>query len=465
MCKFTTYLLLVLGCCSASNAADWPTYRSDAGRSGYTSEALPKKLSHAWTYRPAHAPEPAWPRDDRMMFDRANDVVVAGGLMFFGSSADCKVVALDAVTGQQKWTFFTDAPVRFAPAVWKDRVFVVSDDGFLYCLAASDGSLQKKWNGGQSDELILGNGRMVSRWPARGGPVVRDDIVYFAAGVWQSEGVSIRAIDAQTGDDVWRNDEAGRINMPQPHGGAMANSGVSPQGYLVATDDQLLVPTGRAVPAGFARDDGKFLYYHLQANGHVGGTQTIVSGASFYNGGSTFNVATGALETKLGPGAVAAMPDGIAYGGKKDVRVLKLVEKTAPDRKGVPAKSLEHQVVWSLAGVDGSAAVIVAGDSIIAGGGTTVTVTTPSHINPFGPCRSMECRTGWRWPTAGFTSAPTAARSSALTAINTRHRPRSRHRENSRTWPIGSRTRPTKSSATRESKRVFVWISMAEKVT
>jgi outer membrane protein assembly factor BamB len=308
-----------------------------------------------------------------MLFDRTHDVVVAGGLLFMGTSADCQVVALDASTGRPRWTYFTDAPVRFAPAVWKDRVFVVSDDGYLYCLAATDGTLLNKWRGGPTDEMILGNGRMVSRWPARGGPVIRDDIVYFAAGIWQSEGVFLQAIDAQSGDVLWRNDEAGRIYMAQPHGGAMANSGVSAQGYLVATADQLLVPTGRAVPAAFARRDGKFLYYHLQANGHTGGTQTIVSGASFYNGGVAFNVATGALESKLGLGGIAATSEGIVHGGKKEVRVLKLAEKTAPDRKGAPAKSMEHQVIWSLPGVDGSAAVIVAGDIIVAGGGTTVT--------------------------------------------------------------------------------------------
>ncbi|MEK6259188.1 MAG: PQQ-binding-like beta-propeller repeat protein [Planctomycetota bacterium] len=380
MLKIVTCLLCVMGYFSAANAADWPTYRGDAARSGYTSESLPVKLSHAWIYRPTHAPTPAWPRDDRMMFDRVHDVVIAGGLLFFGSAADCKVVALDAATGQEKWTFFADAPVRFAPAVWKDRVFVVSDDGYLYCLAAADGSLQKKWRGGQSDDLILGNGRMVSRWPARGGPVIRDNIVYFAAGIWQSEGVSLQAIDAQSSHELWRNDKAGRIYMPQPHGGAMADSGVSAQGYLVATANELLVPTGRAVPAGFARRDGEFLYYHLQANGHTGGTQTVVSGTSFYNGGVAFNVATGALESKLGLGAIAAMPEGVVYGSKKDVRVVTLAEKIAPDRKGVPAKTLEHQVVWSLAGVDGSAAVIVAGDTIVAGGGTSVTaVDAKSH--------------------------------------------------------------------------------------
>lgn len=374
------FVLMVTAWYAIAGAADWPMYRGDAARSGYTVESLPAKLSQAWIYRPAHAPTPAWPRDERMMFDRAHDVVVADGLLFFGSAADCRVVALDAVTGQEKWTFFADAPIRFAPAVWKDRVFVVSDDGCLYCLAAADGSLQKKWRGDPSEEMILGNGRMVSRWPARGGPVIRDNIVYFAAGIWQSEGVSLQAIDAQSGDVLWRNDEAGRIYMPQPHGGAMANSGVSAQGYLVATANELLVPTGRAVPAAFARGDGKFLYYHLQANGHTGGTQTMVSGASFYNGGVAFNVATGALESKLGAGAIAATSEGVVHGSKKDLRVVKLGEKIAPDRKGVPAKSQEHQVVWSLAGVDGSAAVIVAGDTIVAGGGTTVTaVDGKSH--------------------------------------------------------------------------------------
>ena len=32
-------------------------------------------------------------------------------------SAACQVIALDAATGAHRWTFFTDAPVRFAPAI------------------------------------------------------------------------------------------------------------------------------------------------------------------------------------------------------------------------------------------------------------------------------------------------------------------------------------------------------------
>ena len=58
------------------------------------------------------------------------------------------VVALDTETGREEWTFITDGPVRFAPAVWQDRLFIVSDDGYLYCLAAGDGELLWKKRGG-----------------------------------------------------------------------------------------------------------------------------------------------------------------------------------------------------------------------------------------------------------------------------------------------------------------------------
>ena len=367
-------LFVILASLLTAGAADWPTYRGDAARSGYTAEALPARFSPAWIHRPAHAPMPAWPRDDRMLFDRANEVVIAAGSLFFGNSADGQVVALDAATGARRWTFFTDAPVRFAPAVWKDRLFVSGDDGYLYCLATVDGALINKWRGGPTDEMILGNGRMVSRWPARGGPVIRDNTVYFAAGIWQSDGVFIHAIDAGSGKAVWLNDQAGKIYMPQPHGGAMADSGVSAQGYLVATADQLFVPTGRAVPAAFARGDGAFQYYRLQANGRTGGTQTVAIGANFYNGGMSFGAIAGDLRGKLGAGPVAAMPDGVVHASKNELRVLAAIEETVePAVKGLPAKPREHTVLWSVPGVDGSAAVIVAGDTIVTGGGTGVT--------------------------------------------------------------------------------------------
>jgi outer membrane protein assembly factor BamB len=365
---------LALFCLFAvASAADWPTYRGDAARSGYTREQLPAKPSLAWQYQPAHGPQPAWPRDDRMYFDRAHDVVVAEDTLLFGSTVECRVVALDARTGRERWTFFTGGPVRFSPTVWKGRVFAVSDDGYLYCLNLQDGGLIRKWRGGPSDDMILGNGRMVSRWPARGGPAIVDGVVYWAAGIWQSDGVYLTAIDAQSGEVLWRNEDAAKIYMPQPHGGANAESGVTVQGHLVAAGETLLVPTGRAVPAAFHRQSGRFQYYHLQANGHTGGTHAVAAGESFYNGGSRFNVSSGALEGKLGAGPLAVTPQGVFHAAKNELRLVKLVEKTLPDRKGVPTKTLAHEAAWAVPDVDGSAALIVAGDTVIAGGSKTVT--------------------------------------------------------------------------------------------
>jgi outer membrane protein assembly factor BamB len=353
-------------------AADWPMHRGDAARSGYTAETLPGSLSAAWKYEPAHAPAPAWPRDDRMLFDRAFHVVAAGGTVFFGSSADGTVTALDAATGVPRWSFHTGGPVRVAPAVWKDRVFVASDDGFLYCLAAADGALVRKWRGGPTDEKVLGNSRIISRWPGRGGPVIADGVLYWAAGIWQAEGVSLQAIHLETGEVLWTNEDSARLYMPQPHGGANAASGVTAQGHLVVDGEHLFVPTGRAVPAVFRRSDGTFRYYHLQANGRVGGTPTMSAGRFFYNGGVAFESETGEARTKLGAGAVAAFPGGIYHANGKQLRALTPVEKQTTDRKGMPTTVLDHKTEWSLSDVPGGDALVVAGERVVSAGGTRV---------------------------------------------------------------------------------------------
>jgi len=359
---------------SSAQAADWPTYRADAARSGYTSEQLPERLSQHWQYRSLHPPAPAWPRDDRMFFDLAAEVVVANGHLVFGSSADGRVTALHAPTGETTWTFFTGAPIRFAPAIHKQRVYVVSDDGYLYCLNLVDGQLIKRWRPGPSDAMILGNGRMVSRWAARGGPVVLDGVVYFAAGIWQSDGVYLQAIDAETHATLWTNDTAGKIYMAQPHGGANAESGISPQGYLIATAEKLLVPTGRAVPAVFNRADGKFGYYHLQANGRIGGSQALAAGDYFYNGGSAFKLATGETAEKLIAGNYASTPGGIVCSTTTGLRGYSVKVTTAPDRKGTPIKTVKHEIAWTLGDVDARSALIVAGDTIVCGGDKKVTL-------------------------------------------------------------------------------------------
>lgn len=359
---------------SSATAADWPAFRGDAARSGFTTETLPAKLALAWKHTPRHKPAPSWPRDDRMSFDRTFRPVVAGGLVIFGSSADDQIRALDAKTGQLKWKHYTDGPVRFAPVVHKKNVYAVSDDGHLYCLSLPDGKLRwKKFGGPQARRshpagLVLGNERIISRWPARGGPAIYDGVLYFAAGIWQSEKVFIHAVDPETGKSIWTNDSAGGMYMPQPHGGAYAHSGVTAQGHLVADEQHLYVPTGRAVPAVFDRKTGKFKYYHLQANGRRGGTATTVIGRFIYNGGASYTTENGALRTRLGNGPVAKFAGGVLHHNGSRLVAVKQIRRKTKDRKGRDITVDDHQVLWQLDKVPGGQSLIVAGDIAISAG-------------------------------------------------------------------------------------------------
>jgi len=302
-------VLALATACTTSSKADWPQYRADAARSGYTSETLPHRLYVKWVRQSRHTPNRAWVgrslARSRMKFDWAYSIVVANGLCYFGSSADHKVYAIDAATGKEKWSFFTGGPVRLAPAVWNDRIFAASDDGYLYCLASQTGKLLWKLRAGPDDDLVLGSGRMVSRWVARGGPAVRDGVVYFGAGIWPTDGVYIYAVGAETGKVLWCNDDAAALEIDQPHMGAYSRAGVAAQGYVAVTKNKVFVMTGRSVPAALDRATGRLLYFHLSRYGGktpwgVGGGDVVATDDVFFTAGFAFDTTTGMRHHKIG---------------------------------------------------------------------------------------------------------------------------------------------------------------------
>ncbi len=255
-------------------AADWPTYRGDNARSSASAAKIHPELSLHWTYKPTHPPKLAWPKPaeeiHRMDFDRAYYVTSANGLVYFGGSADDQVCALDLETGQVRWRFFTGGPVRFAPTVWKDRVYAGSDDGYVYCLSGTDGKLVWRYRPGPSEQKLMGNGRMISMWPIRTSVVVDDGVVYFAAGVFPYEGIYLTAIRADDGRVVWKNDTFG----DKAH--ELSFGGITPQGYLLASKQVLYVPAGRAMPALFDRGTGQFRGL-CSAGGKTGGTWALLT--------------------------------------------------------------------------------------------------------------------------------------------------------------------------------------------
>ncbi len=248
---------------TATRAGDWPMWRHDVSRSAASAEVLPAELHLQWV-RELPPYEMAWPNESRLHFDASHEPIVMGKSLFLGSATDGSVRAYDTETGEQKWRFFTEGPVRFAPGGCQGKLYVGSDDGFLYCLAAEDGKLLWKVRGAPEDRpeyQHLGNNRLISYWPVRGAPVVADGVVYFGAGIWPTLGVFIIAVDAETGETLWVNDSSNYLTQVRIDHNTLHEAGLSPQGYLLVNGDKLLVPNGRSFPARFDRKTGKLLYY------------------------------------------------------------------------------------------------------------------------------------------------------------------------------------------------------------
>jgi outer membrane protein assembly factor BamB len=167
---------------------------------------------------------------------------------------------------------------------------------------------------------------------------------------------------------------SGSIYMPQPHGGASAESGIAAQGYLAATSERVFVPTGRAVPATFDRRNGKLAFFHLQKYGHYGGASIMAAGDQFYNGGLSFNATSGLSVSKLGGGQLAIVPGGLVRNVGDAVIGYKWVVVEKKDRKGKLIKTKALKSDWSVKGRADAKALVVAGNQIVTGGAGYVQV-------------------------------------------------------------------------------------------
>ena len=281
---------------AAARAADWPMWRYDAARSAASPEDLPADLHLQWV-RQFEPPTPAWPETQtKLQFDASYEPVVMGKRLFVASMASDRVTAYDTETGAEQWRFYTDGPVRLPPVAWEGKVAVASDDGHLYCVDAESGRLAWKFRGGPADRRLLGNDRLISTWPARGGPVYCDGMVYFAAGMWPFMGIFVHALDAETGRVVWTNSGSGSNYLLQQHEKAYAFAGVAPQGCLAVAGERLLVAGGRTVPAAYDLATGEFRYFKVgekEFGKEAGGHEVFAAGKWFFNGGVMYKTEDG----------------------------------------------------------------------------------------------------------------------------------------------------------------------------
>ena len=300
-------VVMVLGFSLGLQAADWPMWRHDAGHTAVSQEQLAEQLHLQWQ-RQLEEPRRAWAdkSNANIYFDLSYEPVVAGQSIYVGSMNNDSITAYETESGREIWRYVTGGPVRFAPVVYKSKVYAASDDGHLYCLDAKDGALVWRFQAAPDHDKVLGNERLISRWPVRGAPVIFADTLYFAASIWAFEGTFIYALDPATGEEIWCNSGSGTDWMPQQHS-TPAFAGVCPQGYLAASGQVLLVPSGRAVPGGYDRRSGRLLYWHgasREFGNNAGGYDVSIAGEHFLNGSALYSLGTGKGVTKVPVGAL-----------------------------------------------------------------------------------------------------------------------------------------------------------------
>ena len=263
--------------------ADWPVYRGNSQRTGYRAQAITAKYwEPAWVNDALQPPAPAWPApargslwqrldqiEPRVIEDQGDVPLIALDedgtlhLLVISSSMD-SLRCLDPTTGQQRWQFFADGPIRYAPHVESGVIWLGSDDGILRAIELSNGKLRWSYRVGPSQPKVFGNGRLISSHPIRTSAVVVGNEVYAAAGLFPSQGVYVVSVDKEDGKCLWRR----RIKQ-------------SPQGYLLVDEkDRLCIPCGRATPFCMDRQSGRFVCELPSA----GGTFCMVTQEAFFSG-------------------------------------------------------------------------------------------------------------------------------------------------------------------------------------
>ncbi len=263
--KIFAYALISILLAPLALSEDWPMWRGDAQRSGATAETLPNKLHLQWT-RELLKPKMAWENEDRLHFDASYHPVVTGKTIVIASPNDGSITAFDTETGSEKWRYFTNGPVRVAPVAVGGKIYAGSDDGYLYCLDEKSGEELWKIRAAPKDRpehLHLGNARLVSFWPVRGGPVISKDgeTLYFGSGIWPSMGVFVFAADAKTGELKWTNSNSHYLPDTRIDHNYLHESGISPQGHMSLAGDKLIVANGRSMPARLNRETGELMHF------------------------------------------------------------------------------------------------------------------------------------------------------------------------------------------------------------
>lgn len=180
----------------ATATAEWSQHAHNAQHTGYSPQAPAYPWQLRWIWNGADAGGGVSKVTSGGSLPRNVQPVTGGGRVYIAAGTD-GIFALSEATGAQLWQRSGIGDVRSTAAYDPDTqaVFVVSANGTLYKLRASDGAVQDSFITGQSSPLALP-------------PAVISDRVLF------SMGSSVYAVNKETMQSIWSYDAETAVAVP-----------------------------------------------------------------------------------------------------------------------------------------------------------------------------------------------------------------------------------------------------------